>query len=97
MNLFSHTLLVLCTCLLVKGQLLHAQEEDGSADYLSPFNVIGSKEDVPVLEGTGSVLETTDLNAFFHTDMTINYPLLLGVEAKMCVSRVSLVAGRSTS
>jgi Fe(3+) dicitrate transport protein len=40
-----------------------------NTDYLSPFNVIGSKEDVPVLEGTGSVLETTDLNAFFHTDV----------------------------
>ena len=40
-----------------------------NTDYLSPFNVIGSKEDVPVLEGTGSVLETTDLKAFFHTDV----------------------------
>ena len=46
-------------------------ESEGTenTDYLSPFNVIGSKEDVPVLEGTGSVLETTDLNAFFHTDV----------------------------
>ena len=40
-----------------------------ATDYLSPFNVIGSKEDMPVLEGTGSVLETTDLNAFLHTDV----------------------------
>jgi Fe(3+) dicitrate transport protein len=45
------------------------QEGIENTDYLSPFNVIGSKEDVPVLEGTGSVLETTDLNAFFHTDV----------------------------
>ncbi|NBQ34847.1 MAG: hypothetical protein EBU19_06085, partial [Gammaproteobacteria bacterium] len=49
--------------------LFGKQEIDETTDYLSPFNVIGSKEDVPVLEGTGSVLETTDLKAFFHTDV----------------------------
>ena len=69
MKLRSHTLLVLCTCLFVKGQLLYAQEEGGSADYLSPFNVIGSKEDVPELEGTGAVLDSSDLKPFFHTDV----------------------------
>jgi Fe(3+) dicitrate transport protein len=57
---------IYCACL---GILLGKQETDETTDYLSPFNVIGSKEDVPVLEGTGSVLETTDLNAFFHTDV----------------------------
>ena len=47
-----------------------SREPEGhrKCSYLSPFNVIGSKEDVPVLEGTGSVLETTDLKAFFHTE-----------------------------
>ncbi len=79
MNLFSHTLLVLCTCLLVKGQLLHAQEEDGSADYLSPFNVIGSKEDVPELEGTGAVLDSSDLKPFFHTDVNEVFRQVPGV------------------
>ena len=79
MNLFSHTLLVLCTCLLVKGQLLHAQEADGSADYLSPFNVIGSKEDVPELEGTGAVLDSSDLKPFFHTDVNEVFRQVPGV------------------
>ena len=46
-----------------------AQEDTQDTDYLSPFNVIGSKEDIPELEGTGTVLETTDLKPFFHTDV----------------------------
>jgi Fe(3+) dicitrate transport protein len=79
MNLLSHTLLVLCTCLLVNGQLLYAQEEDGSADYLSPFNVIGSKEDVPELEGTGAVLDSSDLKPFFHTDVNEVFRQVPGV------------------
>ena len=49
--------------------LFGQKEESETTDYLSPFNVIGSKEDVPVLEGVGSVLETTDLKPFFHTDV----------------------------
>ena len=49
--------------------LFGEQEFVENADYLAPFNVIGSKEDVPVLEGTGYVLETTDLKMFFHTDV----------------------------
>jgi Fe(3+) dicitrate transport protein len=49
--------------------LFGQKEESETTDYLSPFNVIGSKEDVPVLEGAGSVLETTDLKPFFHTDV----------------------------
>ena len=46
-----------------------AQEDTQDKDYLSPFNVIGSKEDIPELEGTGTVLATTDLKPFFHTDV----------------------------
>ena len=49
--------------------LFGQKEESETTDYLSPFNVIGSKEDVPVLEGVGSVLEASDLKPFFHTDV----------------------------
>ena len=38
-------------------------------DYLSPFNVIGNKSDVPALKGSGAVLDPTDLAPFFHTDI----------------------------
>ena len=51
--------------------IIDAQAQEGleSTDYLSPFNVIGSKEDIPNLEGTGSVLESAELTPFFHTDV----------------------------
>jgi Fe(3+) dicitrate transport protein len=38
-------------------------------DYLSPFNVIGSKADVPTLKGSGSVLDKSDLDKFYYTDI----------------------------
>jgi Fe(3+) dicitrate transport protein len=41
-----------------------------SPDYLSPFNVIGTKSDISYLEGTGTVLDSEDLGPFFHTDIT---------------------------
>lgn len=40
-----------------------------SPDYLSPFNVIGTKADVSGLGGTGTVLDAEDLSPFFHTDI----------------------------
>ena len=40
-----------------------------SPDYLSPFNVIGTKSDISYLEGTGTVLDSEDLGPFFHTDI----------------------------
>ena len=33
-------------------------------DYLSPFNVIGTKADVPALKGSGSVIDKSDLEKF---------------------------------
>ena len=53
------------TCFVI---LFGKQEIDETTDYLSPFNVIGRRR-CTGFEGTGSVLETTDLNAFFHTDV----------------------------
>ena len=47
---------------------ISAQNEP--ADVLTPFNVIGSKEDVTSLQGSGVVLDSTDLKPFFHTDIT---------------------------
>jgi Fe(3+) dicitrate transport protein len=41
-----------------------------SPDYLSPFNVIGTKSDISYLEGTGTVLDSEELGPFFHTDIT---------------------------
>jgi Fe(3+) dicitrate transport protein len=38
-------------------------------DYLSPFNVIGTKADISYLEGTGTVLDSEELGPFFHTDI----------------------------
>ncbi len=66
--------LVLKFCILINfacslSTLSFGKDIAGSADYLSPFNVIGSKEDVPKLEGTGSVLGASDLKPFFHTDV----------------------------
>jgi Fe(3+) dicitrate transport protein len=45
-------------------------DDHGEKDYLSPFNVIGSKSDVSNLQGTGTVLNSDDLGPFFHTDIT---------------------------
>jgi len=43
--------------------------DQAGPDYLSPFNVIGTKKDVPVLQGSGTVLDSSDLAPFFHTDI----------------------------
>jgi Fe(3+) dicitrate transport protein len=40
-----------------------------SPDYLSPFNVIGTKADVSELKGSGAVLDSSDLKPFMHTDI----------------------------
>jgi Fe(3+) dicitrate transport protein len=45
-------------------------DDHGEKDYLSPFNVIGTKSDVSRLQGSGTVLDSTDLRPFFHTDVT---------------------------
>ena len=45
-------------------------DDHGGKDYLSPFNVIGSKSDVQTLQGSGTVLNSTDLDYFMHTDIT---------------------------
>jgi Fe(3+) dicitrate transport protein len=39
-------------------------------DYLTPFNVIGSKADVSNLKGSGTVLNSDDLDKFYSTDIT---------------------------
>ena len=60
----------LLSCLSVSLALInqgHAQNE--TADVLTPFNVIGSKEDVTSLQGSGVVLDSTDLKPFMHTDI----------------------------
>jgi Fe(3+) dicitrate transport protein len=44
-------------------------DDHEETDYLSPFNVIGTKSDVSGLEGTGTVLAAEDLGPFFHTDI----------------------------
>ena len=43
--------------------------DKASPDYLSPFNVIGSKADIPTLKGSGSVLDKSDLDKFYYTDI----------------------------
>ncbi len=45
------------------------QAQDSGTDYLSPFNVIGSKDDVSSLKGSGTVLDSSDLGKFMHTDI----------------------------
>ena len=61
--------LVLAAALLAVSA--HGQENNGSAgiDVLAPFNVIGTKADVPRLQGSGAVLDAEDLKPFFHTDV----------------------------
>lgn len=54
-------------------------EESNQADYLSPFNVIGSQEDIPKLEGTGAILGSTELTPFFHTDVNEVFRQVPGV------------------
>jgi len=55
------------------GQEAEEKKEDwsdqGATEQLTPFNVIGSKSDVPSLKGSGTVLDSTDLKPFFHTDI----------------------------
>ena len=38
-------------------------------DNLAPFNVIGTKADVSSLNGSGTVLDSSDLGKFMHTDI----------------------------
>ena len=45
------------------------ENEGDGIDVLSPFNVIGTKADVPKLQGSGAVLDSSDLKPFFHTDI----------------------------
>jgi len=51
---------------------LHGQDENESdgIEVLTPFNVIGNKADVSSLQGTGTVLDASDLGPYFHTDVT---------------------------
>ena len=58
-------LMVASTSIALSGNA----EENVNKDYLSPFNVIGSKEDISNLEGTGTVLDNEDLAPFFDTDI----------------------------
>lgn len=44
-------------------------KQDAGADYLSPFNVIGKKEDVRELKGSGASLKQDSLKIFSHTDV----------------------------
>ena len=44
-------------------------DDHGEKDQLSPFNVIGTKADVPSLKGSGAVLDSSDLKKFMHTDI----------------------------
>ena len=45
-----------------------ADNHEGT-DHLSPFNVIGTKSDVSVLQGSGTVLDSSDLKTFKYTDI----------------------------
>jgi Fe(3+) dicitrate transport protein len=40
-----------------------------SPDYLSPFNVIGTKADISELKGSGYIIDESDLGPFMHTDI----------------------------
>ena len=40
-----------------------------SPDYLSPFNVIGTKADISELKGSGYIIDESDLGPFIHTDI----------------------------
>ena len=57
------------TSLLVAASIA-LQAHGAEADYLSPFNVIGTKTDITSLQGSGTVLNSTDLDYFMHTDIT---------------------------
>jgi len=44
-------------------------DDHGEKDQLSPFNVIGTKADVSSLKGSGSILDKSDLEKFYYTDI----------------------------
>ena len=46
-----------------------ATDDQKETDYLSPFNVIGTKADIAELKGSGAVLDSSDLKPFMHTDI----------------------------
>ena len=70
MNNWSKITGTVCAAAFLVGSV-HGQEENAKEpiDNLAPFNVIGSKADIPSLQGSGTVLDTTDLKPFFHTDI----------------------------
>jgi Fe(3+) dicitrate transport protein len=45
-----------------------ADDHEGK-DFLSPFNVIGTKSDISDLKGSGYVIDESDLGPFMHTDI----------------------------
>lgn len=45
------------------------ETDKANPDHLTPFNVIGTKADVPVLQGSGTVLDSSDLGTFKYTDI----------------------------
>jgi Fe(3+) dicitrate transport protein len=61
----------MCAAAFLVGSV-HGQEENAKEpiDNLAPFNVIGTKADIPSLQGSGTVLDASDLGPYFHTDIT---------------------------
>ena len=62
--------LALCssTALLAVGWA-YSQDKSPNADYLNEFNVIGTKESSKTLQGSGTVLDSSDLDVFRHTNI----------------------------
>mgnify|MGYP003969698855 FL=1 len=62
--------LALCssTALLAVGWA-YSQDNSPNANYLNEFNVIGTKESSRTLQGSGTVLDSSDLKAFRHSDI----------------------------
>ena len=62
------------TTFALGAAILHAQDDAAPADTpvqdLDAFSVIGSKENVSELQGSGYFLDTTELEVFHHTDIT---------------------------
>lgn len=81
MNFYSQNLKQSCSLALfaLSGAILNAQEEGTPVDNLEAFSVIGSKENVFELQGSGYFLESTELDIFKSTDITSIFRTIPGV------------------
>ena len=73
MNKLIYKKLLSCTALALLNATLFSEENEAQeilgTDVLEPFSVIGSKENISALTGSGYYIDSTELEVFNYTDI----------------------------